>query len=376
MNKILHIFSVGAFIFVLLISMKDSKEIDKSKSTNEAFINYLSITHPPDIVFLCGERIPLEIPDVRERFEREFYIEFNENQLVLDLKRCGKYMPYIESKIKEKGLHPDLKYLAIAESRLLENAYSSKGAAGLWQLMPETAKKYGLRVDEYIDERLHIQKATEAALSYLQDLYKKFNSWTLALAAYNAGDARIKDALDFQWVDNYFDLHLNRETSRFVFRVAAIKELISNAHRYGFVLDTTKLFKPPKVKYVTVKGPIQNLALWAKLQGTNYKTLKYLNPWILKSSLPDGEFQIALPAEAQPQELNLAEYKYRGSKIIFQNGEIIVIPEKTINHRVKPNETIESIAKKYNITVEDIVELNKLEGKKLKPGQIIKIPVY
>ena len=116
--------------------------------------------------------------------------------------------------------------------------------------------------------------------------------------------------------------------------------------------------------------------MWAKLQGTNYKTLKYLNPWILKSSLPDGEFQIALPAEAQPQELNLAEYKYRGSKIIFQNGEIIVIPEKTISHRVKPNETIESIAKKYNITVEDIVELNKLEGKKLKPGQIIKIPVY
>jgi hypothetical protein len=377
MNKILHIFSVGAFIFAVFLVWKDHNRFERTEIiVDRPLINHLSVIHPPDIVFLCGERIPLEIPDVRERFEREFYVEFNESQLILDLKRCGKYMPYIESKIKERGLPGDLKYLAIAESRLIEGAYSSKGAAGIWQLMPETARRYGLRVDEYIDERLHIQKATEAALSYIQDLYKKFNNWALTLAAYNAGDARITDALQFQWVDNYFDLHLNRETSRFVFRVAAIKELISNASRYGFVLDTTKLFKAPDVKYVQVKGPIQNLALWARLQGTNYKTLKYLNPWILKSSLPAGEFQIALPADAKPQELNIAEYKYRSSKVIFQNGEIIVIPEKTKNHRVRVGETLESIAKKYNVAVEDIVELNNLEGKKLKPGQIIKIPIY
>jgi hypothetical protein len=327
-------------------------------------------------VFICGERIPLEIPDVRERFEREFYLEFDENQLILDLKRCGKYMPFIESKIKERGLPSDLKFLAIAESRLIENAYSSKGAAGLWQLMPETARKYGLRIDDYIDERLNIQKSTDAALSYLQDLYNKFNSWTLALAAYNAGEARISDALQFQWVDNYFDLHLNRETARFIFRVAAIKELISNAKRYGFVIDTTKLFKPPDVKYVSVRGPIQNLAVWAKLQGTNYKTLKYLNPWILKSSLPEGEFLIALPSNAQPQQLDLSQYKYKSSRVVLQNGEIIVVPEKTINHRVKKGETLETIAKKYNTTVEDIIELNKLEGKNIKVGQILKIPVY
>lgn len=223
MNKVLHIFSVGAFIFAVFIATKNFNEINRPEPTENVSINYFSIVHPPDIVFLCGERIPLEIPDVRERFEREFYIEFNENQLILDLKRCGKYMPYIESKISERGLPADLKYLAIAESRLIENVYSSKGAAGIWQLMPETARKYGLRVDDYIDERLHIQKATEAALSYLQDLYKKFNNWSLVLAAYNAGDARITDAMQFQWVDNYFDLHLNRETARFVFRVAAIK---------------------------------------------------------------------------------------------------------------------------------------------------------
>jgi nucleoid-associated protein YgaU len=198
----------------------------------------------------------------------------------------------------------------------------------------------------------------------------------LALAAYNAGEARISDALQFQWVDNYFDLHLNRETARFIFRVAAIKELISNAKRYGFVIDTTKLFKPPDVKYVSVRGPIQNLAVWAKLQGTNYKTLKYLNPWILKSSLPEGEFLIALPSNAQPQQLDLSQYKYKSSRVVFQNGEIIVVPEKTINHRVKKGETLETIAKKYNTTVEDIIELNKLEGKNIKVGQILKIPVY
>ncbi len=374
MSKTIRIFLFVAFVFAIFISSKD--KFNKSENSESIFINQFSVIHPPEVIFLCGERIPLEIQDVRERFEREFYLEFNERQLILDLKRCGKYMPYIESKIRERGLPEDLKFLAIVESRLIEDAYSSKGAAGLWQLMPETAKKYGLRVDDYIDERLHIQKATEAALSYIQDLYKKFNSWTLTLAAYNAGDARIWDALQFQWVDNYFDLHLNRETARFIFKIAAVKELISNAHKYGFVLDTTKLFKAPNVNYVSVKGPIQNLALWAKLQGTNYKTLKYLNPWILKSSLPAGEFQIALPADAKPQELNLSEYKYRGSRVTFQNGEIIIIPEKTINHRVKRGETIESIAKKYNISVEDIVELNKLEGKRLKPGQVIKIPVY
>jgi membrane-bound lytic murein transglycosylase D len=375
MNRILHVFSIGIFIFALFIATKNFSW-NTSNRNEVTIVNHLAITHPPDIVFICGERIPLEIPDVRERFEREFYLEFDENQLILDLKRCGKYMPFIESKIKERGLPSDLKFLAIAESRLIENAYSSKGAAGLWQLMPETARKYGLRIDDYIDERLNIQKSTDAALSYLQDLYNKFNSWTLALAAYNAGEARISDALQFQWVDNYFDLHLNRETARFIFRVAAIKELISNAKRYGFVIDTTKLFKPPDVKYVSVRGPIQNLAVWSKLQGTNYKTLKYLNPWILKSSLPEGEFLIALPSNAQPQQLDLSQYKYKSSRVVFQNGEIIVVPEKTINHRVKKGETLETIAKKYNTTVEDIIELNKLEGKNIKVGQILKIPAY
>jgi hypothetical protein len=375
MNRILHVFSIGIFIFALFIATKNFSW-NTSNRNEVTIVNHLAVTHPPDIVFICGERIPLEIPDVRERFEREFYLEFDENQLILDLKRCGKYMPFIESKIKERGLPSDLKFLAIAESRLIENAYSSKGAAGLWQLMPGTARKYGLRIDDYIDERLNIQKSTDAALSYLQDLYNKFNSWTLALAAYNAGEARISDALQFQWVDNYFDLHLNRETARFIFRVAAIKELISNAKRYGFVIDTTKLFKPPDVKYVSVRGPIQNLAVWAKLQGTNYKTLKYLNPWILKSSLPEGEFLIALPSNARPQQLDLSQYKYKSSRVVLQNGEIIVVPEKTINHRVKKGETLETIAKKYNTTVEDIIELNKLEGKNIKVGQILKIPVY
>ncbi len=374
MSKTIRVFLFVAFVFAIFIASRD--KFNKSENSESIFINRFSVIHPPEVIFLCGERIPLEIQDVKERFEREFYLEFNERQLILDLKRCGKYMPYIESKIRERWLPEDLKFLAIVESRLIEDAYSSKGAAGLWQLMPETARRYGLRVDDYIDERLHIQKATEAALSYIQDLYKKFNSWTLTLAAYNAGDARILDALQFQWVDNYFDLHLNRETARFIFKIAAVKELISNAYKYGFVLDTAKLFKAPNVNYVSVKGPIQNLALWAKLQGTNYKTLKYLNPWILKSSLPAGEFQIALPADAKPQGLDLSEYKYKGSRVIFQNGEIVVIPEKTIKHRVKKGETIESIAKKYNVTVEDIIELNKLEGKRLKPGRIIKIPVY
>lgn len=374
MNKVVLTFLFVVFVFVIFIAPKD--KANKQEQAENIYINRFSVIHPPEIMFLCGERIPLEIQDVRERFEREFYLEFNERQLVLDLKRCGKYMPYIESKIREKGLPEDLKFLAIVESRLIEDAYSAKGAAGLWQLMPETAKRYGLRVDDYIDERLHVQKATDAALSYIQDLYKKFNSWTLALAAYNAGDARILDALQFQWVDNYFDLHLNKETARFIFKIAAVKELISNAYKYGFILDTTKLFKAPSVNYVSVKGPIQNLAVWAKSQGTNYKTLKYLNPWILKSSLPAGEFQIALPTDAKPQELDLFEYKYKGSKVTFQNGEIIVVPEKTINHRVRQGETLESIAKKYNVMVEDIIELNKLEGKRLRPGRIIKIPVY
>jgi hypothetical protein len=300
---------------------------------------------------------------VRERFEREFYLELNENHIILDLKRSGKYFKFIERKLKEKGLPDDLKFLAVAESRLNERAYSKMGAAGIWQLMPETARRYGLRVDEYIDERLNFYKSTEAALEYLKDLYKMFGSWMLALAAYNAGERRIRENLEFQWVDNYFDLYLNQETARFIFRIATFKELISNAKRYGIYVDSTNMFKPPSVKYVMVRGPIDNLALWAKSWGTNYKTVKYLNPWILRSHLPEGYYLVALPKDARPRKIDTSNYKGSSSR------------EKMIVHIVKKGETLYSIARRYNVDIYDIISLNGIQRNIIFPGQRLKIPV-
>jgi len=257
-----------------------------------------NITHiaPPKQSTIFGERVPLENWEIRERFEREFYYNYqNADQILLWYKRSQRWFPYIDKALKDAGLPLDLKYLAIAESGL-RNVKSSANANGFWQFIPATATRFGLRVDDNIDERLDPEKSTQAAIKYFKSMKADIPTWTLVAAAYNMGESGIEQVLEYQKQDSYWNIYVNEETMRYVFRIAAIKELIDNSERYGLELSKVQPYRMPRVKSVTVQGPVTSLADWAISQGFTYKDVKTLNPWILSRGLPSGSYRIDLPA--------------------------------------------------------------------------------
>lgn len=264
------------------------------------FSNLTSLKLPAQLDF-CGEKVPLDIPEVRERAEREFYLLLQQpGQVILYIKRSGRYFPMYEKIIHGKNLPDDLKFLSVAESALYMSR-STKGAVGLWQFMPATARAYGLQVDDYVDERRHPEKSTDAALEYLKDGYQQHKSWLLSAAGYNMGNTNVASHLDFQNGNSFFDLFLNEETSRYILRIVVIKEIMSNPEKYGFMIDNSEKYKPDNVKYIECNEEIPNLSKWATEQGTTYKDVKILNPWILDKKLPKPSkgdvYKIAVPVK-------------------------------------------------------------------------------
>lgn len=264
------------------------------------FYNYVSTVKLPDELEFCGEKAPLDIPEARERAEREFYLLLQQpGQIMLYLKRSGRYFPMYEDVFRKYNAPDDLKYLSVAESALYMSR-SHAGAVGLWQFMKRTAQAMGLRVDKYIDERRHPKKSTEAAMKYLMQGYKAQNSWTLAAAGYNMGHGSVDARLEHQSGDDYFDLFLNEETSRYIFRILIIKEIMKNPAKYGFMLDPEDYYEPDDVKIIKVRTGVSDLADWAKEQGATYKDVRLLNPWILSRKLPrpwkGRVHEIAIPA--------------------------------------------------------------------------------
>jgi len=216
---------------------------------------------------------------------------------MLLLKRANKYFPLIEEILEEEGIPSDFKYLAVIESGL-ENVRSPKGAKGFWQLMPATAKEYGLEVNTNVDERYHIEKATRVACKYLKKAKNRFGSWTLAAASYNRGMYGTNRLLDRQLVDSYYDLLLNSETGRYVFRILAVKEIMTNPERYGFVFNSEDLYNPIPVKKIGLDTAIANLAEFAKEKEINYKILKIHNPWLIENHLNNKSrkyYEISIP---------------------------------------------------------------------------------
>jgi membrane-bound lytic murein transglycosylase D len=255
-----------------------------------------SIETPRELDF-AGEEMPIDDPEVRKRFERELLLNLqSDGQIMLYLKRSGEVFDMYDKVLKEAGAPTDLKYLSVAESALFQSQ-SSAGAVGLWQFIASTGRRYGLRIDEYVDERRHPEKSTRAAARYLMDNYKRYNSWYLAMAAYNMGEGATNDDLTFQRQKSFFDLYVNEETSRYPFRIMAIKEIMSNPRKYGFNLSENDFYRTPKTKKVTVSAAIPNLAAWAESQGSTYKKVKLANPWILKRTLPAGSYEIDVPVE-------------------------------------------------------------------------------
>ena len=251
-------------------------------------------------VDFCGERVPLEIIDVKERLDREMTVNINLHSATsLIIKRANRHFADIEPILKRNGIPNDFKYLCVIESALT-NATSSAGAKGFWQFMPETAKEYNLEVSSTVDERYDIIKATEAACAYFKKAYAKFGNWTLVAAAYNRGSAGIERQQIAQGVTDYYDLYLNEETSRYVFRILALKEIMTNADKYGYVFGKDELYQPVKIKNVAVNTNIDDLQKWALDQDINYKLLKLYTPWLIDTSLivqPNKTYNIQIPTE-------------------------------------------------------------------------------
>lgn len=253
----------------------------------------------PEKIEFAGEPVPLNQQDVLERLEREIYVNaYWESNALLMMKRAGKFFPTIEKMLEENGIPDDFKYIALIESGLL-NVVSPAGAIGFWQFMPGTAKDFGLEVNNDVDERYHWEKATLAACKYLRSAYGKFGNWTGVAASYNIGIAGLSRRINDQQVPNYYDLYLNEETSRYMFRALAFKELFEHPLKYGFELQASDLYQLPLFREHVVDTSIPSLATWAIQHGSNYKELKLHNPWLRSEKLVVARgkrYTILLPA--------------------------------------------------------------------------------
>lgn len=252
----------------------------KNKVTHEGTGQFF-----PTSIDFAGESAPLQISDVKERLDRELLINANlDATTLLIIKRSNRAFPIIEPILQKYNVPDDFKYLAVIESALV-NAVSPAGARGVWQFMPQTAREIGMEVNEMVDERYHLEKSTEAACKYLLDAKAKFGSWTLAAASYNGGMTGVNKQIEMQKVPTYYDLLLNDETSRYVFRILALKEIMKNPAKYGFSVNADELYTNLPSKKIEIDSSISDLATFAKSQGINYKILKIHNPWLRDKKL-------------------------------------------------------------------------------------------
>ncbi len=279
---------MSGLVLVITLALANSPPIPPTDPVlNRLYRPNITTFRLPAHLDFAGEPMPLDDPFVYRRMDREFLLNLQwDGQVMLYLKRSGIYFPLFEKILREEGAPDDLKYLAVAESAL-HMAQSPRGAVGLWQFVEETARRNGLRVDEYVDERRDPVKSTRAAIRLLKEDYQQFGSWALAATAYNMGEAGTEENISFQRKDNYYDLYLNEETSRYIFRIVAIKQIMSHPEKYGYFLNDEDYYRPIPSREVVVDEAIPNLALWAEAQGTSYRDVKVLNPWIRKRLLPD-----------------------------------------------------------------------------------------
>jgi membrane-bound lytic murein transglycosylase D len=240
----------------------------------------------PDTVLFMGENVPLDRFEIFESLDREILVNtYFHSQTIRFIKMAPRYFRIIDPILKVQGLPSDFRYLMVAESNLSPRAISPKGAAGLWQFMKATAIEYGLEVNAEVDERYHIEKSTLAACKYLKSAREKYGNWSLVAAGYNAGLGAVDKQLGKQKVNSYFDLMMNEETERYVFRIISLKLILENPLRYGFYIPEEEKYPLLKTKKVEITGPVPDLTAFAKNQGITYKTLKYYNPWLRESFL-------------------------------------------------------------------------------------------
>ena len=296
------------FVLIRFFTFSAPVEEDQGVAFQQAFddhYNIYALVHPDTLEF-AGESVPMHRHDVRESFDRELLVNtYWQSSTLLLLKRANRWFPVIEPILEEHGVPGDFKYLALIESNLTQ-AVSPAGARGFWQILEGTGRDLGLEINDYVDERYHVEKSTAAACEYLLDARERYGSWTLAAAAYNIGNSRLRRILDNQQVDCYYDLFLNEETARYVFRILAIKSIFSDPVAAGFHVRDEDLYPIETYYTIAVDTAISDLTAFAQEHNTTYKALRNLNPWMRRYELPNPNgktYHIKLP----PTETDTAQ---------------------------------------------------------------------
>jgi membrane-bound lytic murein transglycosylase D len=323
-----------------------------------SLVSCLRVKPPLDF---CGEPAPLDIMDAREHLERELLLMlWDRDQTIMWLKRANRYMPYIQSVLKDQGLPDDLKYIPVVESALRALAGSPKGAMGYWQFIKDTGARYGLTITEELDERRNMAASTRSALAYLKKLHGDFGSWTLAAAAYNMGEAGLKNEILLQDTSNFYDLYLYQETQRYVFRILAAKLILSNPEKYGFKLLPEDLYPPEEFDRVQLELPQRTPVLSiARAARTSFKVIRDMNPEIRGYYLPKGVLTISIPS---------------GSSAGFQERLVRQIPSLESSRTdtvyvVKKGDSLSGIAERLNIPVQELLIWNHLSlNQSIRPG--------
>lgn len=296
-------------VFNLFVSSSVPAEVPATAQDNPITEDYRIHSLPiPEKLSFAGETVPMNKTYVRESYDRELLVNtYWQSSTLLLIKKSKRYFSIIEPILAAQGVPDDFKYLPMIESSLQERIISPAGAVGLWQFLSAAAKENGLEVNKEVDERYHIEKATIAACKYLKDAYNKFGSWTLAAASYNAGLRGIQNQIEKQKASNYYELLLNEETARYVFRLLAIREIVSNPAEFGFIVGEDDFYPIIETDTLVISGPVPDFADFAKGHGITYRELKDLNPWLRETFLTNAsgkQYTIRLPKpgafEVQP----------------------------------------------------------------------------
>jgi membrane-bound lytic murein transglycosylase D len=377
-------FLAGYFVLRIYFYVPDENKV--SYSNNNFYVLGLNI---PSTLDFCGEKIPSNNFEIKKNLEKEFFNNsyWKSNSAVLFAK-AQKWFPYIEPILKKEGVPDDFKYVAVIESHL-SNIVSPAGAAGFWQLVPVSARNYNLEVNEFVDERYHVEKATHAACKLFKAAYGNFNNWTLSAAAYNRGIGGIQAAMRKQNGSSYYDLMLNKETGSFVYRILAYKTLFSSPQHFGIKKKKWNYYPPIPYKVYKVDSAINNLAAFAKHVGCNKATVKFFNPWILQDHLPNPEhktYEIRIPKNLT------ADYSSYITDLTGANGRVnqdaeeapvkaeamvqdsLIAYKQTIMHVVKENDRIDDLAAFYEVSAANLRKWNNLKEKQeAVPGQTLSI---
>ncbi|MFI5149090.1 MAG: transglycosylase SLT domain-containing protein [Bacteroidia bacterium] len=376
----------GLVLLVVLIKLFNYATGDPV--SDKAYQNYFNSSYKifgitiPTAPEFCGEPVPLADYTIRESLEKELLINtYWQSQTLLFFKRCNRWFPVIEPILKRNGIPDDFKYVAVVESGLT-NVVSPAGATGFWQFVDPTARNYGLEISEEVDERYNVEKSTAAACRFFKEAYERYHNWTLVAASYNLGMGGIDKQLEKQRTKNYYDLFLNDETARYVFRILAVKNIITKPKIYGFELRKKDLYPPLPTYALKIDSTITDLTDFAIKQKTTYKILKILNPWLRKNSLVNAEkktyamlllkngAKLYAEDETEPAPAGTGDTSH-----YVTPGEIAFDSISRIHtHVVKENETLNSIAKLYGVNEDDVRNWNHLPDKaEIKSGQELTI---